>query len=83
MAGRAQDESFFDYYLTSGASWKNTIGEEVIQLRLHDSWTGHQLFSNAKHRLVQSDNGSAELLYTYSLRNAEPEENLYFALKRP
>ncbi|MBW1775116.1 MAG: hypothetical protein JRJ82_19855 [Deltaproteobacteria bacterium] len=74
---------FFDYYLTSGASWKDTIGDEVIQLRLHDSWQGHELFSNYKYKLVRSGTVPDELTYTYILRNAEPAENLYFALARP
>ena len=74
---------FFDYYLTSGASWKDTIGEEVIQLRLHDSWQGHELFSSYKYNLVRSGTVPDELTYTYILRNEEPAENLYFALARP
>jgi len=73
---------FFDYYLTTGASWKGTIGEEVIRLSLHDSWQGHKLFSNARNELIQHGKGPDGLSYVYLLRNAEPAKNLYFALKR-
>ena len=79
---------FFDYYLVSGASWKGTIGEETITLRLDDSWQGDLLYSNQKYRLVRSgdsDEGvrSGDLTYNYTLRDADPTVNLYFALKRP
>jgi hypothetical protein len=79
---------FFDYYLVSGASWKGTIGEETIALRLDDSWQGHLLYSNQKDKLVRSGESKEEvwpvnLIYTYALRDAEPTVNIYFALKRP
>ncbi len=79
---------FFDYYLVSGASWKGTIGEEVITLRLDDSWGGHKLYSNHRDKLTRTGElGTGEnnvgLTYTYILRDAEPTDNLYFALKRP
>lgn len=80
---------FFDYYLVSGASWKGTIGEEEINLRFaDDSWQGHKLYSNHKDKLVRKDTGKENLrenslIYTYVLRNSDPTEDLYFALKRP
>lgn len=79
---------FFDYYLISGASWKGTIGEEVITLRLDNSWQGHTLYSNHKDKLVRQSSPKGDdlhgiLTYAYILRNAEPTGNLYFALKRP
>jgi hypothetical protein len=81
-----QNESyfFFDYYLTTGASWKGPIGKETIFLHLHDSWHGHQLYSNHKEMLQQTEGKkSGPLTYTYILQNTEPVENLYFALQRP
>lgn len=78
---------FFDYYLVSGASWKGTIGEEVITLRLDPSWKGHELLSNYGFKLIHpkslDDGKTDELTYVYFLMNAEPAENVLFALKRP
>ena len=79
---------FFDYFLVSGASWKGAIGEEIITLRLDPSWEGHKLYSNQVHRLVPANHlggkkASGDLTYTYTLRDEEPVENLYFALRRP
>jgi hypothetical protein len=79
---------FFDYYLVSGASWKGMIGEEIIKLHLDNSWQGHRLYSNYEHKLFRSgdkknDEDSHAMTYTYLLQNAEPTENLLFALGRP
>ncbi len=71
---------FFDYYLTSGAAWAGTIGEEVVRLRLHPSWKGVPLYNNRGGRLVPADNG---LTYVYGFRDADPVEDLYFALPHP
>jgi len=78
---------FFDYYLESGASWKGPIGEETITLHLDGTWQGHRLFSNKKDQLTAAKTGGdakpCAMTYSYSLRDAEPSENVYFALQRP
>jgi hypothetical protein len=79
---------FFDYFLVSGASWKGAIGEEIITLRLDPSWKGHKLYSNRMQRLVPVNDlgvkkASGDLTYAYTLRDEEPVENLYIALRRP
>jgi hypothetical protein len=75
---------FFDYYLTSGASWKGTIGEQTIRLEMDRSWSGHALYRHGGPEVTEGreelDTGMA---YTYSLRDTEPTANLLFALRRP
>ncbi|MDH4205565.1 MAG: hypothetical protein OEV45_08560 [Desulfobacteraceae bacterium] len=44
---------FFDYYLTSGASWKGTIGEQYVTLKLDSSWTGHKLYRNVGREILE------------------------------
>lgn len=73
---------FFDYFLTSGASWKGPIGKEVVNLNLDESWSGHRLYCNLESELFKSQvkNGHR---YTFRLTKKEPDKNLYFALIGP
>lgn len=70
------DYYFFDYFLTSGASWKGPIGRETITLNFPVSWSGKRAHCNKPERLIQTDS----LTWTYTLINEEPTENLYFAV---
>jgi len=79
---------FFDYYLVSGAAWKGPIGEEIVTLTMDRSWQGCTLYSNHLDKLKHKADPAAgapgkSLTYTYILRDTEPTENIYFALKRP
>lgn len=75
---------FFDYYLTSGASWKGTIGEQTIMLEMDDSWSGHALFRQVGPEILERrEEMQGGARYIYYLRNAEPSANLLFALSRP
>lgn len=67
---------FYDYFLTSGASWKGPIGRETITLHLPESWSGCQVYCSQPERLKQT----VPLTWTYTLTNEEPTENLYFAV---
>lgn len=67
---------FFDYYLTSGASWAGPIGREVIRLHLPEDWEEQCVYCNQSDRLKQV----APLIWEYTLTNEEPLENLYFAI---
>jgi len=74
---------FFDYYLTSGASWKKPIGEQRVVLRLDESWNGHKLYNHTGPEVNQSVKEKDGKTYNFYLLNTEPTENLFFALKRP
>ncbi len=76
---------FFDYYLTTGASWKGTIGRETITLDLDPSWRGHRLFFSRHDAAgaVKESPGESDLRHRWVLNDVEPKSNLYFALKRP
>lgn len=69
---------FFDYFLTTGASWKGPIGSEIIALHLPEYWREQRLYCSKPDRLKQSD----PLTWVYTLTNEEPQENLYFALPK-
>lgn len=69
---------FFDYFLTTGASWKGPIGGEIITLHLPEYWRGQQPYCSKPDRLKQTD----PLTWIYTLTNEEPQENLYFALPK-
>jgi len=75
---------FFDYFLVSGASWKGPIGKEKITLRLDKSWTDHKLHCSIEDALRTEKTGSEEYaaVYSYSFKELEPTENLYFALEK-
>jgi hypothetical protein len=75
---------FFDYYLTSGASWKGTIGEQTIILEMDDSWSRHTLFCQGGPEILKKrEELQGGMRYIYYLRNTEPSSNLLFALRRP
>lgn len=80
-----KDEAFyfFDYYLTSGASWKGPIGEQNVALILDRSWNGHTLYRHVGHEVNQFERQGEGKTYVFSLRNTEPTANLLYALKRP
>lgn len=66
---------FFDYFLESGASWKGTIGKEVIRLHLpKDVWEMSDLECYPKK--LNDEDG----VLVYTLENEDPDYNLYFAL---
>ena len=79
------DFYFFDYYLTSGSSWAGPIGAEDVNVHLEPAWQGHELHTSAKGKFVMSGGAhagpAAPLGYHYLLRDEEPVENLYFALR--
>ena len=79
---------FFDCYLSTGATWHGPIGRETITLHLDDAWRGHKLFFSrdvAAGRVEESkaagDGGG--LRHRWTIEQAEPAANLYFALRRP
>jgi len=74
---------FFDYYLTSGASWKGTIGDEVVTLKADSSWKGHVLYRSFGPEVNAIEKPAEGKTYIFSLNQAEPTANLLFALKRP
>ena len=76
---------FFDYYLTTGASWRGPIGRETITLELDPSWRGHKLYFSRDDAAgaVKKSTGESDLQHRWVLTDAEPAANLYFALKRP
>jgi len=80
---KGEEFYFFDYYLTSGASWKGPIGEQNVVLTLDRSWNGHKLYRHTGHEINHSEKQEEGKTYVFSLRNAEPTDNLLFALKRP
>jgi hypothetical protein len=74
---------FFDYYLTSGASWKGTIGQQTIALEMDRSWSGHRLYRYGGPEITELQKQGEGMTYAFSLRDAEPTANLLFALRRP
>ena len=75
---------FFDYYLTSGSSWKGVVGEQKIVLTLLGcEWLGHTLYWHGGPEILEIQDGDRRKTYSFLLKNAEPTANLYFALKQP
>lgn len=76
---------FFDYYLTSGASWAGTIGAEDVRLHFGPDWQDHDLHTSTRGKLVMSGGVNAgpgaPTSYNYLLRDEEPVENIYFAIR--
>jgi hypothetical protein len=76
---------FFDYYLTSGASWAGTIGAEEVRLHFGPDWQDHDLRTSARGKFFMSGGintgPGAPTSYYYMLRDEEPTENIYFAVK--
>jgi len=87
--GRIPDGAFyfFDYYLTTGASWSGPIGYEEVLLHLGPAWKGHRLYFSVSPgpRPLSGMGKDTEMqtTYRYTLKNSEPAENLYFALMPP
>lgn len=79
---RGRDYYLFDYYLTTGASWNGPIGRETLSLCLDESWKGHTLQRAYGPKLTETREQAAEVTYVYTLQNAEPATNMYFALER-
>jgi hypothetical protein len=76
---------FFDYYLKSGASWAGPIGREEITVRFGPEWQGHDFHTSATKGISMSGGVNAgpgaPTMYYFTLRNEEPAENLYFAVR--
>ncbi len=76
---------FFDYYLTSGASWAGPISFEDISLKFDSWWQDLEFHSTIKQGRISWSNttlypGIPTVAY-YSLRDVEPTENVYFAIR--
>lgn len=81
------DESyyFFDYYLTSGASWAGPIGVEEILMSFDQWWYDVEFYTTidtdelswAPRKAKPSD---PAWMY-YVIENIDPSENLYFAIR--
>lgn len=76
---------FFDYYLTSGASWAGPIYFEDVTLHFDYWWRDLEFYSTIKQGEIGWSN---RILYPdlpikafYQLRNEEPTENIYFAIR--
>lgn len=76
---------FFDYYLTSGASWAGSIGFEEITLHFDHWWRDLEFYSTIKQGEIGWSNRtlypSLPIVATYQLRDEEPTENIYFAIR--
>jgi len=86
---RANRYLFFDYVLESGASWKGSIGEESVRLRLHPSWSGARLhvyapgpdgWSSTEFADWESSPAAMLHVFRYEEYSPEPTHALYFAL---
>ena len=76
---------FFDYYLTSGASWAGSIGFEEITLHFDRWWQGLEFYSTIKEDKLAWSNRTFKpntpTTVTYQFRDKEPTENIYFAIR--
>ncbi len=78
---------FFDYYLTSGSSWAGPIGEEIVNVHFGSSWKGHEFHTSANEKFskvsgkAKTSERDIGTTYIYKIKNVEPAENLYFAVK--
>ena len=76
---------FFDYYLTSGASWAGPIAFEDVTLHFDYWWRDMEFHSTIKQGSLGWSNRildpSLPIVATYQLRNEEPTENIYFAIR--
>lgn len=71
---------FFDYVLVTGASWKGPIGKETVVLVLDETWRGRALQRSAGPPEGKWEGDKGGLVWTLTLRDAEPTANLLFAL---
>ena len=76
---------FFDYYLTSGASWAGPIAFEDVTLYFDHWWRDLEFYSTIKpgrlgwsNRILHPD---LPIVAHYGLRDEEPTENMYFAIR--
>lgn len=76
---------FFDYYLTSGASWADSIAFEDITLHFDYWWRDLEFYSTVKSGRMSWSNRilypGLPIVATYHLRDEEPIENIYFAIR--
>jgi len=76
---------FFDYYLTSGASWAGAIAFEDVTLHFDYWWRDLEFHSTIKQGKIGWSNRTLDpslpIIATYQLRNEEPTENIYFAIR--
>jgi hypothetical protein len=76
---------FFDYYLTSGASWAGPIALEEITLHFDSWWQDLEFHSTIKQGEIGWSNRILDpdlpIVATYQIRNEEPTENIYFAIR--
>ncbi len=76
---------FFDYYLASGASWAGSIGFEEITLHFDHWWRDLEFYSTIEQNKLSWSNltphSSIPIVVTYQLRDEEPTENIYFAIR--
>lgn len=78
---------FFDYVLSTGATWKDSIGEETVWLKLDPSWAGARLYMHAMEagewRTEEIDRAGLETAVRVFRRTGyspAPDEVVYFAL---
>jgi hypothetical protein len=76
---------FFDYYLTSGASWAGPIAFEKVTLHFDYWWRDLDFYSTIKRGVIGWSNRilypDLPIVATYQLKNEEPTENIYFAIR--
>jgi len=76
---------FFDYYLTSGASWAGPIASEDVTLNFDNWWKDLEFYSTIKQGRLSWSNTTLypgiPITAYYSLRDVEPTENIYFAIR--
>jgi hypothetical protein len=76
---------FFDYYLTSGASWAGPIAFEDVILHFDHWWRDLVFYSTIKQGRLSWSNRtlypSLPIVANYTLRDEEPTENIYFAIR--
>jgi hypothetical protein len=76
---------FFDYYFTSGASWAGPIAFEDVTLYFDYWWRDLEFYTTIKPgRLGWSNrtlNPDLPIVARYTLRDEEPTENMYFAIR--
>jgi hypothetical protein len=76
---------FFDYYLTSGASWAGPIAFEDVTLHFDHWWRDLEFYSTIKQGRLSWSNRilhpSLPIVANYTLRDEEPTENIYIAIR--
>jgi hypothetical protein len=76
---------FFDYYLTSGASWAGPIAFEDITVEFDPWWRDLDFHSTIQQGRISWSNTTLypelPIAAYYTLRDEEPAENVYFAIR--